>query len=278
MKRLIIILLFPIIASGAVFINSFNSGQLSPKMKNRIDTDKRSMGVETLENMMVRPQGMTYRRNGTEYIADVEKGDILYEDALVDYYNTGYTPSSKTYWTNRSGTSLWLSQTFTASKSYDITKVKLLLDIDGSYGNVTVSIRNTNDSGIPDGNDLCSSVVDAHNWVADDDGTWYEFEFDTSTSLIEGHKYSIVLRADFRIIKWRYKQVGNYSGGNGLTSVNSGDTWTPNAWDFYFEVYYERGYYDYTHNIRLIPFEYSNTDAYVLEFSNGQIGFFRTIQ
>lgn len=76
MKRLIIILLFPIIASGAVFINSFNSGQLSPKMKNRIDTDKRSMGVETLENMMVRPQGMVFRRNGTEYISDCNDDNI----------------------------------------------------------------------------------------------------------------------------------------------------------------------------------------------------------
>lgn len=31
-------------------------------------------------------------------------------------------------------------------------------------------------------------------------------------------------------------------------------------------------------DVRLIPFEYSTSDAYVLEFSHNQIGFFRTTQ
>jgi hypothetical protein len=78
MKKIIIILLFSVTASGAVFINSFNSGQLSPKMKNRIDTDRRNMGVETLENILVRPQGMAYRRPGTEFIEAVDTETVRF--------------------------------------------------------------------------------------------------------------------------------------------------------------------------------------------------------
>lgn len=32
-----------------------------------------------------------------------------------------------------------------------------------------------------------------------------------------------------------------------------------------------------TSNVRLIPFEYSVDDSYVLEMGNGYIGFFRTV-
>lgn len=55
-------------ASGALLLNSFNSGQLGPIMKYRVDTDKRSMGSEVLENILIRPQGMAYKRPGTEFI------------------------------------------------------------------------------------------------------------------------------------------------------------------------------------------------------------------
>ena len=49
---------------------SFNSGRLGPLMKYRVDTDKRSMGAEQLENILIRPKGMAYKRPGTEYIDD----------------------------------------------------------------------------------------------------------------------------------------------------------------------------------------------------------------
>lgn len=59
------------IANGATIYNSFNSGELSPGLKYRVDVDKRYMGVATLENILVRPQGRAHKRPGTEYVADV---------------------------------------------------------------------------------------------------------------------------------------------------------------------------------------------------------------
>jgi uncharacterized protein YxeA len=69
MKKLILILLLLTAAApAAIFINSFNSGQLSKDLKVRQDLDKATMGSETLQNILVRPQGMAFKRPGTEFI------------------------------------------------------------------------------------------------------------------------------------------------------------------------------------------------------------------
>ena len=85
MKKLtIIILLFAASASASLFINSFNSGQLGKDLKSRHDLDRTSMGSEELENILIRPQGMAFRRPGTEFIDSSpyviyhEGGDIIY--------------------------------------------------------------------------------------------------------------------------------------------------------------------------------------------------------
>jgi hypothetical protein len=50
---------------------SFNSGQMSPLMKYRVDMDTRSMAAEELTNILVRHKGMALKRPGTEFIDDV---------------------------------------------------------------------------------------------------------------------------------------------------------------------------------------------------------------
>ena len=67
-KYIILFLLLCSIAAGTQL--SFNSGQLSELMKWRVDIDKRSMACEELENILVRAQGMAYKRPGTEYVDD----------------------------------------------------------------------------------------------------------------------------------------------------------------------------------------------------------------
>jgi hypothetical protein len=67
-KKLILILLCCSAASGTILINSFNSGQLSKDLKYRADLEQHEMASETMTNVLVRPQGMGYRRPGTEYI------------------------------------------------------------------------------------------------------------------------------------------------------------------------------------------------------------------
>lgn len=72
MKKFIVISICLLIGavSANPFFNSFNSGELSPLVKYRVDLDKRYMGVEALENMFVKPQGAAERRPGTKYIAN----------------------------------------------------------------------------------------------------------------------------------------------------------------------------------------------------------------
>ena len=73
MKFTIYYLLLTIVLIGSIAAAtqlSFNSGQLSPLMKYRVDTDKHTMGAEELENIIVRSKGRASRRPGSEYIDD----------------------------------------------------------------------------------------------------------------------------------------------------------------------------------------------------------------
>lgn len=67
-KLIIIILLFAATASASIFLNSFNSGLISEELKVRHDLDRTHMGSEVLDNILIRPQGMAYKRPGTECI------------------------------------------------------------------------------------------------------------------------------------------------------------------------------------------------------------------
>jgi hypothetical protein len=69
--------------------------------------------------------------------------------ALIDYHNTGDDLQSGFY------SNLWRAHTFTASQSYTIGSVQLLLFRLGSPGTATVSIRATS-SSLPTGGDLTS--------------------------------------------------------------------------------------------------------------------------
>ncbi len=86
MKKLaIILLLFASLALGAQL--SFNSGQQSPLMKYRVDVDNRSMAAETLQNIVVSPQGMAAKRPGTEFIDNSTTDDNV---RLIPFeYSTG---------------------------------------------------------------------------------------------------------------------------------------------------------------------------------------------
>jgi hypothetical protein len=82
MKKLamIVLMLAATTASASVFLNSFNSGRLGKDMKVRHDLDRTHMGSETLENILIRPQGMAYKRPGTEYIASIFDGFAYFEE------------------------------------------------------------------------------------------------------------------------------------------------------------------------------------------------------
>lgn len=105
------------LAVGA-FINSFNGGELSPLIKYRVDLDKQHTGAETMENLLVRPQGAAIRRPGTEYIANTKSTE---NNLLNDDFET---------WT--SGASAAPDNWTLAGASATIARESTLI-LDGSY-------------------------------------------------------------------------------------------------------------------------------------------------
>ena len=57
---LILLLIFCQVGSSASLNTAFNSGELSPLLRYRVDLDKKYLGVETMENFLVKPQGTIY--------------------------------------------------------------------------------------------------------------------------------------------------------------------------------------------------------------------------
>ncbi len=53
-------------------LNSFVSGEFSPRMDGRVDFDKYFSATKTLQNFLVSPQGSASRRVGTKFIAEVK--------------------------------------------------------------------------------------------------------------------------------------------------------------------------------------------------------------
>ena len=93
------------IAAAAPLFNSFNSGELSPFKRYRVDEETRFMGVETLENMLVKPQGAAMRRPGMEYIACPMPDDtnsvvrlIHFEYSTTDCYILGLHPGKISFY------------------------------------------------------------------------------------------------------------------------------------------------------------------------------------
>jgi hypothetical protein len=55
-------------------VTNFQAGELSPRLEGRIDLQKYSAGAQTLQNMLVFPQGGVTRRPGTQYAGSSKDG------------------------------------------------------------------------------------------------------------------------------------------------------------------------------------------------------------
>ena len=59
-------------AKSFAIYTHFNTGELSDRLKGRVDLEKYKHGCETLENFIVLPEGGVSRRGGSHYVADVK--------------------------------------------------------------------------------------------------------------------------------------------------------------------------------------------------------------
>ena len=101
MKKFIFILLLILCQIGfsASFTNAFNSGELDPLLRYRVDLDKKYLGVETMENFLVKPQGAAMRRAGTLYVAEADGFSHLvsFESSTDDSYVLAFSNNAIRY-------------------------------------------------------------------------------------------------------------------------------------------------------------------------------------
>jgi len=158
---------------------------------------------------------------------------------LYEYYNTGDDGSTSIYGSG------WSAQTFTPSIAHKITSVKLLLGRAALPGTITVSIRATDGSGHPTGEDLCSGTTDGNTLPTGIPYEWREITLGDGYDLSADAKYAIVVRAidgvPQKIVYWLCDATSpTYAGGNLETSLNSGSSWTSyNDYDALFEEWGE---------------------------------------
>lgn len=154
---------------------------------------------------------------------------------LFEYYNTGDDSESSIYGVN------WESQTFIPSIAHKITSVKLLLFRGGNPATCKVSIRATDGSGHPTGNDLCSGEFSGGTLPTGDPYEWREITLGNGYDLEADTKYAIVLRATSgsaaNYLEWRRDRTEPaYDEGCQEWSPDSGLNWTTNtARDYMFE-------------------------------------------
>ena len=167
--------------------------------------------------------------------------DMLFEvygvpPRLYEHYTTGDNT------TLLCGATTWLAQTFTTGTGYKISHVRLQLARSGSPGNVTVSIRATdNITGRPVGSDLASYIFNGDTLPTVWSAAWKDVFFSTPRSVNAATTYAIVVRCvTAASLHWNSNSSGGYAGGKETASSNSGSTWADGTRDLMFEVWGEK--------------------------------------
>lgn len=137
----------------------------------------------------------------------------------------------------------WYAQTFTVSpESHSVNEIRIFGYRQGEPGTITVSLRNTDGSGLPYGPDLASGTFNGDVVTNSTDGAWCAVIV-TETNLDYGEVYAVVIRAEagdgdnsFHIKV--DETTPTYTGGSAIESANSGVTWTADTdTDAYFQIY-----------------------------------------
>lgn len=162
---------------------------------------------------------------------------VAWSGLLHEHYNTGDSSAVGFYG------NAWRAQTFTVAEAHSVTSVRLMLFRYDNPGDVIVSIKNTDGSGHPTGDDLCSVTVNGNEFATSSDIGWETMTFVTSYALDEGSKYAVVVRApdgdDDNKLGWRADGTSpTYENGNYEHSSDAGTNWNDyGSKDLMFEEY-----------------------------------------
>jgi hypothetical protein len=135
--------------------------------------------------------------------------------------------------------SKWHGQTFTPIRAHQARKVRLKLYRVGSPGVINVSIRATDNEGLPTGPDLAQGTIDGNTITANPLGDWYHSYFGP-LRLQPFTKYAIIINVPngdpSNYIGIRYSGNGYASGAH--VRSNDGTNWVEDtSQDLMFEEY-----------------------------------------
>lgn len=171
---------------------------------------------------------MSYFDSYKQYTVGGGGSETLYEN---------YTAGSSSYALYNN---IWLGQSFNSSIPHSISKVGLDLIKSGSPGgNLTVSVRAVDGSGLPTGSDLCGGNITCSSIGGH---AFYNITFGSSYSLSANTTYAIVSRALSANVSnnlmWYYISSDAYPRGMTLYSSNNGTSWSSGALaDYNFKEY-----------------------------------------
>lgn len=157
---------------------------------------------------------------------------------LEIYYDTGDDDNNASIYGD-----VWVSQSFTTSGGFDLTRVSAKILRAGSPGDVVAVIKATDGNNKPTGSDLATSnVVNGNGFTTDAEGEWIDFDFGTPATLSAATKYSIIIKAlsgsSSNKVQWRRDTGNGYAGGTLAYSTNSGSSWTVQSkYDLLFRTY-----------------------------------------
>jgi hypothetical protein len=149
--------------------------------------------------------------------------DILYDSATNVTTSLSITPTG------------WRAQTFTASASYTLSSVELRMyrNSGNTPGVITVSIRATDGSGFPTGDDLCIGTTDGDSLPIVfilSEAEWRNVKFNVPIILSSGTKYAICVRTTENSASdtamWVSDNTDSYAGGRDVNSTDEGVTWS----------------------------------------------------
>jgi len=176
---------------------------------------------------------------------------VLDAPANVDQQNLTVTTSGFGF----TSTS-WAGQTFTPAVTGNLSRLDLDLfcsSCTGTTPNLIVSIRATA-GNVPTGSDLAAATISGFNSGS---GGYFSANFSTPATLTAGTKYAVIIRAAADPSTGTYAYTCScsspnsnpYSGGQRVTSSNSGSTWsadnTAGGRDLGFIAYMKTGFSSY---------------------------------
>ena len=137
----------------------------------------------------------------------------------------------------------WYAQTVTIDTgSHTINEIRIFGYREGEPGAITISLRETDDTGLPLGTDLTSGTFDGDAVTNSTDGAWCAVAV-TEINLAYNEVYAVVIRAnvgdDDNAFHIKVDESSPaYADGSAIESSDSGVTWSADAsTDAYFEIY-----------------------------------------